>query len=92
MESDASEEMLSSEDLFSAEENNEEHGIQHPSVPSVPTGAKPCRRFSAAQVACLKLFYANGMTGTGRKHRSLIAKAADDTHLSIKQVKVSNEL
>ena len=53
MESDASEEMLSSEDLFSAEENNEEHEIQHPSVPS---GAKPCRRFSAAQVACLKLF------------------------------------
>jgi len=89
MESDASEEMLSSEDLFSAEENNEEHEIQHSSV---PTGAKPCRRFSAAQVACLKLFYANGMTGTGRKHRSLIAKAADDTHLSIKQVKVSNEL
>ena len=46
------------------------------------------KRFSPAQQACLKAYYANGMTGAKKKHGPLIEKAAHDTHLTVKQVKV----
>ena len=48
-------------------------------------------RFSEAQKACLNALYMNGMTGVGKKHAALVAKAASDTQLTIDQVKVQKE-
>ena len=46
------------------------------------------KRFNPSQLACLKVYYANGMTRTDRKHAAVICRAADDSGLTIKQVKV----
>ena len=46
------------------------------------------KRFSAAQKACLTAHHSNGMTGTSKQFFHMIEKAADDTGLSVKQVKV----
>ena len=46
------------------------------------------KRFSAAQKACLTAHHSNGMTRTSKRFFHMIEKAADDTGLSVKQVKV----
>ena len=69
-------------DLSSDESDQEQQCLRPPSC------AKGKTRFSKAQKACLNAFYINGMTGVGAKHAALIAKAANDTQLTIDQVKV----
>ena len=39
----------------------------------------------------MNAFYVHGMTGVGKNHASLIAKAASDTQLTTDQVKVQKE-
>ena len=46
------------------------------------------KKFSKAQVACLNSFFEQGMIGTSKENRSLIAQAAEDTCLTTDQVKV----
>ena len=45
-------------------------------------------RFSGAQRACLTSYYRRGMSGCGKKHAVVIEKAAKDTGLTVRQVKV----
>jgi hypothetical protein len=51
--------------------------------------ARKAMRFTAAQRALMNAYYSQGMVGTGKKHRRLIKKAANDAGLSTPQVKVS---
>ena len=54
------------------------------------TGRKQnSRRFSPAQVACLKGYFSRGMTGVVKDHACLIEKAVKDTELKTSQIKVS---
>ena len=48
-------------------------------------------RFSEAQRTCLTAYYQRGMSGCGKKHAVLIEKAARDTSLTVRQVKVQRE-
>ena len=45
-------------------------------------------RFTVAQRAFINAYYSKGMTGTGRKHKHMIRKAANDAGLSTPQIKV----
>jgi hypothetical protein len=51
--------------------------------------ARKAMRFTAAQRALMNAYYSQGMVGTGKKHRRLIKKAANDAELSTPQIKVS---
>ena len=50
--------------------------------------ASKSRLFSVAQTSLLKAFFDQGMVGVGEQYSSLIEKAAQDTALSVQQVKV----
>ena len=74
---------MESEELFSSEEENCGKKVLS------SCGLRPrCKRFNYAQIACLKAHHANGMTRTSKRFIHMIEKAAADTGLSIKQVKV----
>lgn len=74
------------ESVSSGESSKETESKEDPR--NVATFCSRSKRFSTAQRACLQVYYSNGMTRTGKKYSSLIAKAANDTNLSVKQVKV----
>ena len=73
-----------SEELVSSPEESCDEKVSA----KVVTSCSRSKRFTAAQRACLKVYYANGMTRTDKKHAAVIARAADDTGLTTKQVKV----
>ena len=52
-----------------------------------PLIKKSCR-FSEAQRACLSSYYGAGMKSTASDQATIIRKAAEDTQLSVAQVKV----
>ena len=71
---------MESEELFSSSEETSKESEED----SRPFYLRS-KRFSAAQRACLSV---NGMTRTSKKYSPLISKTANDTDLSVKQVKV----
>ena len=68
---------MESEELISSEEESSSFEVR-----------PRAKRFTAAQIACLKAHHSNGMTRTSKKLIHMIEKAAADTGLSVKQVKV----
>lgn len=72
--------MMESEELVSSEEG----GYDLSSFELRPR-SKP---FTAAQIAFPKAHYSNGMMRTSKKLIHMVEKAAADTGLSVKQVKV----
>lgn len=62
-----------------------------PDVEAAPEAA-PCvtgkRNFSVEQLATLQSMFASGMKGVGKQYSPLIEHAAEDTGLTIQQVKV----
>ena len=58
---------------------------------TIPKAKGVRRNFSEASRACLRAYYQQGMTGTGKKYFSLIHSASRDTQLSTDQVKVQME-
>ena len=64
---------------------------QSSSESEAATGAVSTRkltRFTAAQIAFLNAYYNQGLTGTGKKYRSFIKRAAFDAGMTTTQVKV----
>lgn len=53
-----------------------------------PKKIKASKRFTAAQRARLKMHYERGMVRTDKSRAPAIARAAQDTGLTIKQVKI----
>lgn len=79
------EDMENEDTSVGSEETEEETG-----QPDIKNLTKKIR-FSQAQKACLAAYYTQGMTGIGKDNAALIFKAAEDTHLTVAQVKVSHK-
>ena len=73
---------MEGEEIFSSSEESAQESKEDPG------SCSRWKLFSPAQQACLKAYYANGMTGAKKKHGPPLEKAAHDTHLTVKQVKV----
>lgn len=69
------------EDIFGDSSDGEEQP-----EPVLATGT--CRKFTDVQTAKLIALYNSGLKGVGQQYAPLLSKAADETGLSVKQVKV----